>query len=257
MKRVVALGVVCAVAVMGSAVCAYADTVVVNPGGSWTSTGNTGGGSSEITSTMPDNYGGAGSLEMFGDRTRFEFIPGGSLGLLSDLDALSFDWMVALDSTSNLHADYTPAVRLLVYDPDANDASELIWEGAYNGYYGSYTHGTWVSTDVTGDSETLWQWNSGVTMDGGAQVNLTPAGWASSSFLGSNTVVYGISFGVGSSIGSGYHAFGDYLTIGFDGTSTTYNFEPAAVVPAPPAIGLAGLGLAFLATRRAMKKKKA
>ena len=243
--------VAAAVLVSGAA---QAATVVVNPGGSWVSTGNTGGGSSDITSTEGDDHGGLGSLEMYGDRTRFEYIQVGGLGLLSDLDALSFEWQVASDSVATLHADYTPAVRLLIADPlvgGGYDYSELIWEGAYNGYYGNYTHGNWILTDIVGDSETLWQWNSGVTLlPGGAQANLTPSAWSGSAYISSSAIIYGLSFGVGSSAGASFHAYGDYLTLGFNGQSTTYDFEPQAVVPVPATLGLAGLGFGIVALRR-------
>ncbi len=215
------------------ALTASAANITVTPGSpqGWASTGNSGGGSSAITTTMPRS--GDGSVELTGDRTRWikivDPLAPASLGDLYDVTDLAYDWMVAVGSTSNLGADYTPALRLHVYDPNAtNKYSELVWEGAYNGPV-VVTQGGWVSTDVTGGSQLLWRWvtGPGTTLDGGgAQVNQTVSAWQNAAWYSSDAVVYGISVGIGSSVGAGYHAFADNVVLGFSNAPDTFNFEP-------------------------------
>ncbi|HNS39362.1 MAG TPA: hypothetical protein PKJ56_03830, partial [Promineifilum sp.] len=136
------------------AMSASAATIVIMPGNlqGWSQQDTSMGGSSKITTTAPRS--GNGSVEMRGDKTRWQkgskpFIGAPtSLGLLSDVTDFAFDWMVATDSVSSLGANYTPALRLLVYDPDGSvKYSELGWEGAYNGPV-VVTKGTWVTTDM-------------------------------------------------------------------------------------------------------------
>lgn len=250
---------------------AAAATVEVLPGDpNWVSTGNSGGGSSTITDTFADQNGGNGSLELTGDRTRFEMYqlaPDG-FGLLSQIDSYTFEWAVAPGSTSNLGANYTPAIRLLIEDPawattnQDRHYTELIWEGAYNSV-GTVTQGTWYTTSSTDD---FWRWEGGVTrINGttlsGAQANLTISEWDTGSdssgtplpWYSDSAYVYGISIGVGSSVGAGYHAFADYLTLVVDGVSTTYDFE-TAVVPVPPAAALGLLGMAMFGLRRRARR---
>ena len=219
---------------------AYAATIEVTPNTplGWITSGNSGGGSSAITTTAPRS--GLGSVEMWGDRTRWikavdPTVGGAKLGDLSDVTDFAFDWMVAVGSTSALLPDATPALRLHVYDPNppnaANPFSELIWEGAYNGPV-AVTKGSWVTTDMIGSNQLLWRWVTGlgITLDGGAaQINQTVAAWDDPTWYSANAVVFGISVGVGSSIGAGYHAFTDNVVLGFNSAPDTFNFEPNPV----------------------------
>jgi hypothetical protein len=211
---------------------AQANTVVVTPGGAWTNPvgENGGGGSSAITNTAARS--GNGSVEMFGDRTRFVlgnlYSPASNLGLLSGFTDLAFDYMLATDSTSNLGPDYTPALRVTFWDHGVKD--EFVWEAAYNGLYGTLDNGVWYSTNSSStfykkslgnenNQHTLTDWLGGVSAD---------------------AYVSAVYFGVGSSVGSGYHTFADNVVA----NGTTYNFETAGsgAVPEPATWAMMVLG---------------
>lgn len=204
--------------------CATLQAVVVTVTPSSTDWGNPsgengGGGSSSITNTSPRS--GNGSVELFGDRTRFVglgnfYDPSSNLGLLSNLSSFTFDWSVALDSISSLGLNYTPALRLHLWD--GAQRSELIWEGAYNAI-GSVTKGDWYTT---GGSDNFWQYQAGI---GSTLIyDRDISEWQS--IYSPTAYIAGISVGAGSSVGSDYHAFADNVTLTWkDGNSTTYNFE--------------------------------
>ncbi|MDQ8198377.1 hypothetical protein QEH56_09475 [Pelagicoccus enzymogenes] len=180
---------------------------------------NGAGGSSSITNTSPRS--GNGSVEMFGDRTRFVglgnfYDSSSNIGLLSDLSSFTFDWSVALDSISALGPNYTPALRLHLWD--GLQRSELIWEGAYNAL-GTITKGDWYTT---GASDNFWQFQSGIGVT--AVYDRDISDWQS--IYSQNAYIAGISVGAGSSVGSDYHAFADNVTLTWkNGDSSTYNFE--------------------------------
>jgi hypothetical protein len=231
---------------------AHAGTVVVLPGTTWGTipNDNSGGGSSAITGTVARN--GNGSVEMFGDRTRFTnanyYSPASNLGLLSTVLGLSFDWRVAGNSSGGYSPDLTPALRLHIFDQGVR--SELIWEGAYNNTYGNSPRDTWYSTTF---NDLFYQnvTGAGVTFSNGAQVNLTVADWLSK--YSSSAYVSGISVGVGSGFSSNYHAFADDITFATTNGTTVYDFEVTQAVPEPSTwammiLGFAGVG--FLAYRR-------
>lgn len=202
-------------------------------------------GTAMVTSTVARS--GNGSLELKGDRTRaqlgIQYNPfRTNLGTFSDVTGLTFDWRIAGDSISNLNADYTPALRLLIQD-SSGAGKELIWEGAYNGTYGNTARDTWYTSSV----------NDKFYITGGnVNAGQTIAQWAGQ-LTGAS--VLGFSVGDGSSAGLGYHAFVDDVTFTKGGVSTAYNFESGMTTGAVPepatwALMIIGMGAVGYAMRR-------
>jgi hypothetical protein len=228
---------------------AFANDVVVTPADtSWTTSPSedTNGGNAAITNTAA--HDGNGSLEMTGDRSRYwigTLYPNSAssqIALLSDVTALTFDWMIASDSSNGHDPDYTPALRLHIFDAGSGTRKELIWEGAYNNVYGSQTNpDTWYSTSAT---------DKFYISGGNVNAGKTIADWASS--LAAGSFVAGISVGHGSSAGPNYHAFADDVTFSTTHGSTTFNFETAGAVPEPAswALMIGGFGLVGASMRR-------
>jgi hypothetical protein len=128
---------------------------------------------------------GNGSVSMSGpDNTKadLEYLPnavanangnydsGASLGLLSALSSMSYDWY--RDSSSTASADQHPSLRVLI-DTDGNlattsDRGGLVFESVYN--TPNQAVDQWVSEMVTDASK---MWNFGTLLGFGANINGT------------------------------------------------------------------------------------
>jgi hypothetical protein len=234
----------CAAFLSIAALSANAAIIEVLPSTTYWGTGD---GNSAITNTVAKD--GNGSLELNGDRTRFfglgsPFDDTSNIGLLSNLSDFTFDWRIAGSSISLLSSDYTPALRLHLWNADGTVRSELIWEGAYNGTYGNTNPDTWYSTSF---SDNFY-------LGGTTNYNISLADQITQ--LAAGTYISAISVGVGSSAGNDYKAFADNVTLGFAGQeSRTFNFETDSVaVSTPASLGLFSLGMLMFAIRlRKMK----
>ncbi|MET0857611.1 MAG: PEP-CTERM sorting domain-containing protein [Telluria sp.] len=266
-----------AVAVIAAAGHANAGVVIVTPAdmnaglNSWNltnfrgiSTGHTSKTVAAITTTNPRS--GNGSVEMSltdgSGKADFAytwgFVPTRTLG---NLDALSYDWYRSSGGDAASHLQ--PAMRL-AYDADGNanttaDRGYLIWEQIYNGS-GLITN-TWNSSDILAGN--FWQRQFdpvGLTLE---NYDVTLQEWmngprpATSDLLSANSAILGIEFGIGSGWNGTFNGFVDNVTFGFNGESTTFNFEAvrAAEVPEPASALLVGLGLLGFAAARRRKTK--
>jgi hypothetical protein len=175
---------------------------------------------------------------------------GGSFGLLSDLQSLSFDFL--RDSSSTTPADGSLAFKLFL----SNGAS-LTWEYAYNhdASHPNVPTDTWQHVDLT--TQNFWLRYAGTNYAFPVQVK-TPSGWATYSgsddhgaTFDSSTSINGIQIGYGSGLNGQFIAYADNVRLSFaGGNSFSYNF---AAVPTPASFAGGAVllgGLAVMGLRR-------
>ncbi len=199
-------------------------------------------------------------LEYYSLNTAGNFASGyKSLGTLNALSSLSYDWY--RDASSTVAGHLMPSIRVM-FDADGdfsttNDRGYLVYERVYNG---NAVGGTpvetnqWVHDDLfdiggTRNEADVWMSKAGAN----EHYDRTFADWASGSYtdtgfptLGANTAIYGFNLGFGSGWSGTFNGAVDNVSIGFNGSLTSYNFEAAGVpsVPGPLAVAPFLLGLA-------------
>ena len=179
---------------------------------------------------------------------------------LSSLAALSYDYYRASSSSASAH--YAPSLRLMI-DEDGvlggTDQSVLVFEPIYNGT-NVVSLDQWVSNIITGSTNLWWrQFNPGSTVEDpfGQQLSayMSVTGVTSNNrTISGNSVVYGLSSGIGSGWDGSYVGAVDNIHIGYGNTDVTFNFETQAVAtPEPASIVLFAtgfIGIAGFARRR-------
>ena len=160
-----------------------------------------------------------------------------------------------------------PALRLLIDGTGGQfggsnptrDWGYLVYEPYWNQGTGYPVEGAW-DAEVIDPNIGFWWWTGGFNVANGAGGPPldTLSGWltalgADSDFA--NAIIAGIGVGVGS-FNAGQIGYFDAVSYTFNGDTTTWNFEPQAVVPEPMAIavwsvlGLCGSAFAWRAKRR-------
>lgn len=216
-----------------------------------------GNGSAALSGTI----GPAGNSS----KADIEFLPGavslsgnyastGTLGNLSDLTNMSYDWYRASGGTAS--ANLTPVMRVLL-DADGDltttgDRGGLVYERIYQEAAGwTASTDTWVSETINAGS---FLWNFGLGLGFAANINATPYAYDATLTEWQtklpNAKIIGFSLGIGSGWGS-FSGAVDNAGWAIGQQSSSYNFEVARQVPEPAPLALVGLSLAgLLAARR-------
>lgn len=229
---------------------------------SWSSFGNSGGGSSAITAGGPIEADG--SIRLTGDRTRFGNTPSLTVGGYGALNAVStFKFKFATEQVgSGVITAQAPALRLHVFEPSTSRQIQFIWEDGEQSLAqrqfvaGAGSLNTVYTGDFFGAANRVYPFTSGPGLGrglftpGGTLISGTDSAQPLSNFLthlDPATWVFQITVGVGSSVGSDYIGWADRVEFGLTGGPVTdYNF----LVPAPGAAGLLALGGLLVSRRR-------
>jgi hypothetical protein len=262
---------------------AGAQTIRVTLPGVTTIVGSRQSDAPAVDTWLRDNVGGGGSVGISDDYARsgngsafmesissaskadFEYVLGGAFAspfTLGSLTSASFD--VYRDASSTAAAHLHPSLRLFV-DADGSTATTddrgyLIYEAVYNGV-SAVTEGAW-QTFTIGSTSNLWfrQFSPGQTENvynralAAYQSGYTPTpGFRQ---ITGNSLVYGISTGVGSGWSGTYTGAVDNINLRYGANgNVTFNFE-VAVVPEPTTAALTAGGLALLGAVAARRRRK-
>jgi hypothetical protein len=212
-----------------------------------------GNGSLYLDGTQGDPTSSKADIEFLPNATvngDGNYSPGGALGLLSDLTALSYDWY--RDSSSAAASHLHPSLRLQLVSTDFMKSGYIVFERIYNGFTGAAPTNSWQSDDVFGQNYTMW--STGTLPGAFTDYSRTLSQWISG--ISGQYYVIGVSSG----FGSGWDPFTgavDNITFGFGGNDTTYNFEvPTAAVPEPMSVAVwSFLGVCGIAFARKFASK--
>ncbi|MFM9872736.1 MAG: PEP-CTERM sorting domain-containing protein [Fimbriimonadaceae bacterium] len=198
-----------------------------------------GNGSAHIQTLGGANTNGKASIS-------FGRLNGGSLG---GFDTLT-NWSADVFTQSSDFAGQAMVLRLFV--SNGTDSGFLVFDTTWQpGNNPNLAFGQWNNVDFTSNPNSFWVRGTGSLASAGNLNTGSEVTFASAQSLlaGKGFQVFGANAGFGTSSGA-FDGFVDNYTIGFNGQSTTYNFE---AVPEPMTMGILAAGAALVARRR--KKK--
>ncbi len=182
------------------------------------------------------------------------YYPTASLGKLSDLSSVAFDWY--RDSASTVAAHFHTGARVYI-DADANpfttgDLGYLIYERIYNGSPGPAVEDQWVS-DGIGLTTKLWTSGSLGGDTNGYNNTLQDFIDGAVSGINGDSAIVGFSFGIGSGWTGQTEMALDNVSWTIDGVTTSSNFE---VNPVPEPATMTALAVGALALLRRKKSAR-
>ncbi len=193
--------------------------------------------STGITTDYPRSGGGSAWLNSAVNAGKadwtYERARASPLGRLADLTGASYEWL--RDSSSTAPAHLHPVFRIILDadgDPSTtNDTQSLVFERAYNGggavptnswqseTLGGATH-LWVTKPGTGGNENAFGW----TLDDFKNGTYVPTGTFRP--ITGNSLVLGVTFGIGSGWTSAFRGAVDNVAIQMNGApALSANFE--------------------------------
>lgn len=147
---------------------------------------------------------------------------------LADIDALSFD--AYRDGSSTNSAVQTISINIEVdFTGDGSSYTTLVWEPVYNTAQGAISNDSWQSWDAYASGAGIW-WSSR-DIPGVCAFNCFVS-WENIITANPNAqIIGGFGFNIGSGWAGEFVGYADALTIGVEGDSVTYDFEPKPAYP--------------------------
>lgn len=205
-----------------------------------------------IDGSIPDDGGGNGSVHLSTNggsaKADISYSQGvASLGLLKDLTSLSFDYYRKSGGSALNYL--APSIRIWI-DNGKGSSGYLVWENSQNTLSAPIVTDQWVPVNAIGQMF----WSTGnLPFHGEAfDHHYTLSDWLNTYLTnGDEYYITEVNAGVGSGWTGTFDGAVDHIKFGFNGNSTTYDFE---VVPEPAGIVMGliagGLGLAGASWRR-------
>ena len=271
-----AASALCVIAANAAVVTTPSGTVVGVAGGvsdtpaadTWLRDNVRAGSTTGITTHFPES--GDGSAYMSSSdglgKADWDYYKTGGFGKLSAIPTYSYEWYRAASSSVAPHLH--PVMRLIVDidgDLGTTDIGYLVFERAYNPSTSPVPVGAWTAETITGTTN-LWlsQPGQGIeevynrTLADYQSGTYTPtAGWKK---ITGNSVVIGISLGIGSGWAGTFEGAVDNPTLGafssnFEVTAPAVAATPVAV-PALDLVGLLALSGALGVTASALARRR-
>ncbi len=251
MKRTLGISLSIVLFALIGATSAFADTIVVVTPSSpqWVSGATNNGGVAQINGNQPRSGNGSLQGSTAGPASHAQYQTFGAFGNLANLTHVGFDWYRDGAGSAGSAGILAPSYQFSGFANGSSGFYTLTWEWYLNNP-GNAPIDAWVTEDLT--QQQFWLRIGGVN---GAELK-TLAQWAIDPRL-AGASVFTFTVNDGSNWGPGaFNGYADNHIYEFgQGNRVTTNFE-ISELPEPVSSTLLGLGLAGLAAKRKLRRRR-